>query len=65
MSPEGNALSRNPNMCASCSSMSDGMGERVRAEATPAAAKLPKARELSPTSDAEKLDAILSTKGKG
>jgi hypothetical protein len=24
---QGNALSRNPNICASCSSMADGMGE--------------------------------------
>jgi len=24
---KGNALSRNPNMCASCSSLADGMGE--------------------------------------
>ena len=27
MLEEGNALSRNPNICASCSSMADGMAE--------------------------------------
>ena len=27
MSEKGNALSRNPNICASCSSMADGMDE--------------------------------------
>ena len=27
MSKNGNALSRNPNMCASCSSMADGMND--------------------------------------
>ena len=27
MSERGNALSRNPNMCASCSSMADGMAD--------------------------------------
>ncbi len=27
MSEKGNALSRNPNLCASCSSLSDGMEE--------------------------------------
>jgi hypothetical protein len=27
ISETGNALSRNPNLCASCSSLTDGMGE--------------------------------------
>jgi hypothetical protein len=27
ISDEGNILSRNPNLCASCSSLADGMGE--------------------------------------
>ena len=27
MAEHGNALSRNPNLCASCSSMADGMGD--------------------------------------
>lgn len=37
MSEKGNALSRNPNICASCSSMADGMGESSMPErASPA-----------------------------
>jgi hypothetical protein len=31
MSVRGNALSRNPNMCASCSSLCDGMDDDVSA----------------------------------
>jgi len=29
MSETGNAFSRNPNMCSSCSSMADGMGDEI------------------------------------
>jgi len=32
MPDKGNALSRNPNICASCSSMADGMEETIGAE---------------------------------
>ena len=32
MAEKGNALSRNPNICASCSSMADGMVESGMAE---------------------------------
>jgi hypothetical protein len=32
MPEKGNALSRNPNICASCSSMADGIEERVVSE---------------------------------
>jgi hypothetical protein len=34
MPEEGNALSRNPNICASCSSMADGMDDATPCETT-------------------------------
>ena len=35
MPEQGNALSRNPNICASCSSMADGMEESNLPESVP------------------------------
>ncbi len=49
MSEAGNALSRNPNVCASCSSMADGMEEQSVLEAHPEiteAATIQPAREI-------------------
>ena len=43
----GNALSRNPNVCASCSSMMDGMGDSNPLEALAAAEELPQDKLLS------------------
>jgi hypothetical protein len=44
MSEEGNSLSRNPNVCASCSSLADGMEEAAHSELV----STPANRESSP-----------------
>ncbi|MGO8926462.1 MAG: hypothetical protein ACLQU3_06170 [Limisphaerales bacterium] len=44
MPETGNALSRNPNICASCSSMADGMEESTTEEN----ARLASGREVTP-----------------
>jgi hypothetical protein len=41
MTQGGNALSRNPNVCASCSSMMDGMGDSDPMEQLAATAEMP------------------------
>src|SRR5574337_2043063 len=41
MPEQGNALSRNPNICASCSSMTDGMDDTALPPATQAEADTP------------------------
>lgn len=46
MPEEGNALSRNPNICASCSSMADGMEETIAGEG----ASHEPSQELTPVS---------------
>ena len=44
MAGEGNVLSRNPNICASCSSMADGMEDSTACET----ARLAPGHELTP-----------------
>jgi hypothetical protein len=41
ISEKGNVLSRNPNLCASCSSLADGMGEAESPESPRAEGKHP------------------------
>jgi hypothetical protein len=41
ISEKGNALSRNPNMCASCSSLTDGMEDSSTPESPPPDQKQP------------------------
>jgi hypothetical protein len=47
MPEKGNALSRNPNVCASCSSMADGMEEPIASEGSSAAPNQEPARETA------------------
>ena len=52
MAEQGNVLSRNPNMCASCSSMADGMDE-LSATGYP---HLAEGRRATPETAAESID---------
>jgi hypothetical protein len=55
MPDKGNALSRNPNICASCSSMADGMEETIASGGSSAAPNKELARE---TADATALGRV-------
>jgi len=48
MAENNHGLSRNPNVCASCSSMADGLGETVTLPSQPETA-----RDLSPPAEAD------------
>ena len=60
MPSKGNALSRNPNMCASCSSMADGM-----ADPDSQAGKLPDVQNQSGSGKTEEVGELQSAKGNG
>ena len=51
MTERGNVLSRNPNVCASCSSMADGMDESSPTECGEGAPGHPVAREPGPQNE--------------
>lgn len=48
ISEKGSALSRNPNMCASCSSLADGMGEADEQQPLSPQVEQPSAAEKPP-----------------
>ena len=52
MPETGNTLSRNPNVCASCSSMADGMDESGGTESRVSAPGQPMKRETAPQNEA-------------
>ena len=57
----GNALSRNPNLCASCSSMADGMGNSDRSDLPEATA--PAEPQPPPAHSAPELAELVRARG--